>query len=372
LDERGGAAQGSEAVAVGAQPITMLRDPLARAVSQFEHHRSRGRFRGPLPRSDHRGSGDADDGDGRRAALARAVLRQLASPQTCPQLETRPSRQCASLSNPAKCAANGWCGLFQDHQVECLAGAASFSSDQRAAKRRSGDQLLCAAHRTLTSTLAFVGVVEHYEASVCLLLHTFRVDDLFNECCRSDSHGGGERGERCALLALRTDANSEGERATAAATASPVASSSWGSSGYLAAYLSDPLLLAALYEGHRADCELYSAALELFARRLAWMERERGLIPGTFVAAVVQPLPRTSLHRAGSSTRSSSGAGDFSDGVGDSDTSSGNDDGSNVGSLGNGVRGKDNRPLGLLQSPLCVRAAAAYHALQRNLTATGV
>ena len=362
--------------AYGAQPITMLRDPIARAVSQFEHHRSRGRFQGQLHKSSSSSNSDSESlrgsdgmdavtrGDTKESlAAARALLEQLVSPQACHQLEARPTKQCHSLSSPLKCNANGWCGVFQDHQTESLAGFASLPEKQRVGKRRSGDQLLCAAHRSLTATLVFVGVAEHYDASICLLLHTFKVDALFDECCRGTSSIAGN--DRCTLLELQTKTNSEEERSHAstssysspslkASAANPPPSSpssapvpECSSGGYLAGYLSDPKLLAALYDGHRADCELYSAALELFARRLGWMERERNLEPGSFSSLVVQH------------TGSSSGIS----AVGES---------SNDGSSDFGASRKNYRSLGVVQSPLCLRAAAAYHALQRNLTAAGL
>jgi len=332
------------AAAYGAQPITMLRDPIARAVSQFEHHRSRGRFQGQL----HRWS--STSGDSKESlAPARALLQQLVNPQMCHQSHARPTEQCNSLSSPLKCNANGWCGVFQDHQTEALAGFGSLPEKQRVSKRRSRDQLLCAAHRSLTATLVFVGVAEHYDASICLLLHTFRMDTLFDECCRGTASTGSKR---CALLELRTKTNSEDERSHVSSSSSSKTppSSSESRGGYLAEYLSDPKLLAALYDGHRADCELYSAALELFARRLSWMERERKLVPGSFSSLVVQQPPHAD---------SSSG-------------SSADGDGSSDGSSDYSTSGKKYRPLGVVQSPLCVRAAAAYHALQKNISASGL
>lgn len=352
-DGEGGAA------AYGAQPITMLRDPIARAVSQFEHHRSRGRFQGQLRRwsssSNSDGVTSSRSGDSEESlAAARALLQQLASPQACHQSQARPTKQCNSLSSPLKCNANGWCGVFQDHQTEALAGFGSLPEKQRVNKRRSGDQLLCAAHRSLTATLVFVGVAEHYDASICLLLHTFRMDTLFDECCRGTASTDSKR---CALLELRTKTNSEEERSHVSSSSSSSSktppSSSASRGGYLAEYLSDPTLLAALYDGHRADCELYSAALELFARRLNWMERERKLTPGSFSSLVVQQPPYADS--------SSSSSGSSADG-----------DGSSDGSSDYSTSGKNYRPLGVVQSALCVRAAAAYHVMQKNISAAGL
>ena len=78
--------------------FAFLRDPLARVASQIEHHAAAGRL----------GAG--------AAAAAR-----LASPSACPELERDAS--CAKLSHPAKCLGGGWCGIFQNHQVQVLAGS---------------------------------------------------------------------------------------------------------------------------------------------------------------------------------------------------------------------------------------------------------
>jgi len=128
--------------------------------------------------------------------------------------------------------------------------------------------------RTLTNILAFVGVVEHYDASICLLLHTFQVDDLFNECCASGVVDPSS-GNRCALLSLSTTTNSASDKVRGEAMGG-------SGDGYLADYVEDEELLGALYDGNRVDCELYSVGLQIFATRLQWMEGERGLAPGLF------------------------------------------------------------------------------------------
>ena len=79
-----------------------------RTASQFEHHLSRSRYT----------SGSIEE---RTAALL-----TLVSPQRCHQLERRQTERCADLTNPLKCRANGWCGIFQNHQSEVMAGAMSW------------------------------------------------------------------------------------------------------------------------------------------------------------------------------------------------------------------------------------------------------
>ena len=137
--------------------------------------------------------------------------------------------------------------------------------------------------RTLANTLAFVGVMEHYDASICLLLHTFQVDDLFFECC-ANGIVDPSAANRCALLSLSTTTNSASDKVRGEAAGG-------GGDGYLAGYLEDEELLGALYDGNRVDCELYSVGLQVFAARLQWMEAERGLAPGLFSRDVFQVTP---------------------------------------------------------------------------------
>lgn len=135
----------------------------------------------------------------------------------CPQTERHGSERCSDLSNPLKCRGNGWCGIFQNHQTESLAGAMSLSPAQAQRLRRSGDQLLCTAKATLLADasdgagVSFVGLMEHYHASVCLLLHTYKVGgSYFGNCCEADD--GPDKGANCELLKLKTEMNSANER----------------------------------------------------------------------------------------------------------------------------------------------------------------
>lgn len=221
----------------------------------------------------------------------------------CRQLEERKElKRCQGLTNPTKCRANGWCGLFQNTQSEVLAGAASLAAWEREALRRSSDQLLCAASSTLKSDLSFVGLVEHYDASVCLLLHTFGFTSEFDACCRRPlpPHVSSEKsgpvpasslspssssssfsGTTCPLLALKTEINTAQDRGSGRG-------SGRGGGAYLESYLHDDQLLAALYDGNRIDCELYATAKAMVAGRLIWMEKERNLVTGTFSAALLR------------------------------------------------------------------------------------
>lgn len=247
------------------QAMTMLRDPISRAASQFEHHISRDRFRA---------MGEEDK-------VRR--LERLASPYLCPQMERKQSRDCGTLSNPLKCLANGWCGIFQNHQTEMLAGAMSYAPQQRQALRRSSDQLLCTAIHNL-HTLAFVGLVEHYDASLCLFLHTFRLHDRFRKCCvpasASSPSPPSPRGTNasvpslpsCNLFRMHTKLNSAAERSQG--------------QGYLDVYMRHDGARAALYAGNREDCELYRRASILFRRRLMLMEAEHELPRGLFSGKV--------------------------------------------------------------------------------------
>ena len=100
------------------------------------------------------------------------------------------------------------------------------------------------------------------------------------------------------------------------------------------------------YEGNRADCELYASAGELLARRLEWMEAERGLAPGAFSAHVRAPTTGAAgAAGAGGGTRGNTPRGP-------SFTSPYESSRSEV-AAGAGI-----------YSPLCERAARAYHRRQ--------
>ncbi len=202
--------------------FTFLRDPLSRAVSQVEHHRSVG--------------GRIVDGD------PRTTLVRLVSPNLCPQLER--DARCRFLRHPAKCLAGGWCGLFQNHQTQILAGALHVSEEARGAVRRSGENLLCAAKKSLDA-LPVVGLTERLADSLCLVFDALGYHKTYKDCCVH---------RKCPLLDRRETRHSGAAR---------------GNASYSASYFLDDVLLAALYEGNALDCALYAAAAERLGRDLA-------------------------------------------------------------------------------------------------------
>ena len=104
-----------------AKAFVFLRDPIPRVASQYEHHAASGRF-----------------ATGKRDFLYHV------SPHLCPTLER--DAKCDTLRHPKKCLGGGWCGIFQNHMTQVLAGAQHVSDAGRGAARRSSDTLLCAAH----------------------------------------------------------------------------------------------------------------------------------------------------------------------------------------------------------------------------------
>jgi len=280
------------ASSVIAQPITMIREPIARTISQFEHHMSHDRFKLELKTK----TNDRDTSS--QLLVTHKELIKLVTPSLCDQMSRHKNNQCRKLTNPLKCKANGWCSLFQNHQSESLAGAMSFSNSKSESLRRSSDQLLCSAIKTLSQTVTFFGIVEYYEESICLLLHTFHIDNLFHDCCTKNfknNHHMEEEDEEdgmntCTLFSLKTDTNSnEGrntnqnkeEKTLSTSTSFERVSGSFDLS-YQDEYLNNDILLAAMYEGNRIDCEVYRQSLFLFKERLQWMETEKNIPIGTF------------------------------------------------------------------------------------------
>lgn len=86
------------------QAMTMLRDPIARAVSQFEHHISRNRYSFKATSTSVTSSVSSSEMANSDRNLA---LKAVVSPQLCPQLERRPTKKCNGLTNELKCRANG-------------------------------------------------------------------------------------------------------------------------------------------------------------------------------------------------------------------------------------------------------------------------
>ena len=210
------------------RPIVLLRDPILRALSQYNHHLRKGRL----------ASASEDD------------IRRLMDPAHCSQLAAGDA-PCDRLANPARCAGSGWCGVFQNAQAEALAGAAFWDASEREGARRSYASLQCAAERNLRRA-AFVAVAEGMEASVCLLLDAFGwAPSLLRSCC---THGPAE-GPQCSLLRARTNTlagHLQSGRPSAAARAPP-----------------SPAVLRSVLAGNRVDCALYTTGTELLARSLA-------------------------------------------------------------------------------------------------------
>ncbi|KAH8063756.1 hypothetical protein JL722_2943 [Aureococcus anophagefferens] len=181
---------------------------------------------------------DLDDA-ARRAALARSC--GVFSAETDLERDAR----CRSLRHPAKCQGGGWCGIFQNHMTHVVAGAQHLSDAARGAARRSSDNLRCAAARALEA-LPAVGLTERLDDSLCVVFAEIGFDAVVADCCGSPA--------RCALWPARRSAADRGAGANATA--------------YLADYLDDDVVLAALYEGNALDCDLYDAAARLLGARL--------------------------------------------------------------------------------------------------------
>lgn len=138
--------------------------------------------------------------------------------------------------------------------------------------------------------LTFFGFAEHYDASLCLFLHTFELKSEFEQCCSVGV-------KTCDLLQTQTSQNSASERQDGGRSsllslfsAHSQSQSSQPRSQYLSTYTSDPRTLASMYEGNRLDCELYGRAKAVFFERIRRMEIDRGLPAHSFVSQVSKPI----------------------------------------------------------------------------------
>ena len=163
------------------RPIVLMRDPILRAASQYQHHlRMRRLGRSP-------------------SEMERVFDRAMCSQQT------KGEESCRQLQNPSRCAGAGWCGIFQNAQADALAGAAFLSPAERVALRRSSSTLLSAAERNLRAA-AFVGVTEAIGESVCLLLASFGWAPTTRRACCTDENcpiqqrGNGGEVVQCGVL----------------------------------------------------------------------------------------------------------------------------------------------------------------------------
>ena len=118
------------------------------------------------------------------------------------------------------------------------------SEEARGAVRRSGENLLCAAKKSLHS-LPVVGLTERLADSLCLVFDALGYHKTYKDCCVH---------KKCPLLDRRETRHSGAAR---------------GNASYSASYFSDDVLLAALYEGNALDCALYAAAAERLGSDLA-------------------------------------------------------------------------------------------------------
>ena len=129
-----------------------------------------------------------------------------------------------------------------------VAGAQHLSDAARGAARRSSDNLRCAAARALEA-LPAAGLTERLDDSLCVVFAEIGFDAVVADYCGSPA--------RCALFGQRATRHSAADRGAAA-----------NATAYLADYLDDDVVLAALYEGNALDCDLYDAAARLLGARL--------------------------------------------------------------------------------------------------------
>ena len=163
------------------RPIVLMRDPILRAASQYQHHVRM-----------------------RRLGRSPSEMERVFDRVQCSQ-QTKGEESCRQLQNPSRCAGAGWCGIFQNAQADALAGAAFLSPAERVALRRSSSTLLSAAERNLRAA-AFVGVTEAIGESVCLLLASFGWAPTTRRACCTDENcpiqqrGNGGEVVQCGVL----------------------------------------------------------------------------------------------------------------------------------------------------------------------------
>lgn len=216
------------------RPLTLLREPAARALSQLNHHMDRGRLEGSFEANAARFLGDG-------CAHSYAL--------------------CRSLSSPNKCRLGGSCGLFRDHQTAMLAAPHGRSLPQLVSMARNSSLALEVAVRNLEHT-EVVAVVEYWFASACLLAYELRWHALFEKCC--------EEGEAVAR-----------RRRTCAAFNGHENARAWGASEEI-------VQLAA--RANMLDRALYVRGYERFSAAVAAMERETGTTFGLPAMPLLPPI----------------------------------------------------------------------------------
>jgi len=165
------------------------------------------------------------------------------------------------LAHPRKCRAGGFCTLFQNHQTHILAGAQYFSKSARSASRRSAANLLCAATNSLQALIS-VGITERLSASLCLLFHKLGYVHVYKRCCNGDTSA------TCSLFKPRTTEHSAADRGRIFSSTGILTNASSSSSDYLTKYVTDDILLAAMYEGNALDCLIYERAIGILQHEL--------------------------------------------------------------------------------------------------------
>jgi hypothetical protein len=196
--------------------FTFLRNPLRRSASEYAHMVRHGR----LPDEGHAG------------------LVSLMDPSSC----VSSGALCESLTNPLKCSLrNGSCGLFQNHQTLVLSGHHK--------PEATLDERLQSAKDFLDSMI-FFGIVEYYQQSICLFLHTVTPSDEgnFDACCRSRYPSS------CSLIAFENVVSNESNQ-----------------------YTDRDGVMSALLLGNAHDCTLFTHALQVFHARASAMSKDRNI-----------------------------------------------------------------------------------------------
>eukprot|EP00051_Salpingoeca_urceolata_P001303 m.39886 g.39886 ORF g.39886 m.39886 type:complete len:403 (+) comp11317_c0_seq1:173-1381(+) len=217
--------------------FTMLRFPVARAVSQLEHHRSFGRVA-------HQPSngGPAADGLADHHQLWRSTVLRFLKRQPCPaDLQAH----CTALTDQTKCLGGGWCGIFQNHQTQVLAGSRSYSAALRSLVRKDDDTLLVLFHRVGWS-------------------------GLFQSCCgQGMSATGGKARFTCDTFDASLHAN---VRDSKARRRGPQPRHS-----YKDKYTNDTDIMEQLVAANALDCKVYRHGFALFAADVRQLENDTGL-----------------------------------------------------------------------------------------------
>jgi len=182
----------------------------------------------------------------RKKFLSQAEIDQYLSSDKC-QLN---SHMCLGLWNPSKCKAGGqWsaCAPFGDHQALTLG---------EPLHGQHGSALELAQSRLQNHQVRPL-ILEHYQASICLVLHTLRhthpnMDAQFGNCCKVI-------GSTCSLFQHKENQYHD-------------------DSQYWNKYLNKVAVQQNLLKHNRMDCVLYQESMESFFYQVRSMEKERGVL----------------------------------------------------------------------------------------------